>query len=82
MKRLADFLLGVVLGLFVGSIIWVAHYENTKLKRPALTPVIYTLGQCTYAEFPSGAVVNLTLDSMAKESRVVLQYQQILKPCE
>lgn len=48
---------------------------------PPPTPTEYTLHGMTYIEFPSGAVVNLTLDSMAKGSRVVLNYSQHIKPC-
>ena len=49
---------------------------------PPPTPAEYTKNGMTYIEFPRGSVANYTLDSMAKGSRVILEYKQVIRPCK
>lgn len=72
------------ISIIIGALIGVTVGYILSPDQPPLTPTPteYTKNGMTYIEFPRGSVANYTLDSMARESRVVLQYQQIVKPCE
>lgn len=81
--NVTPFLFGIFVGAFIIFIVAsvAMHPNNNCPEKKKATKTEYTKNGMTYIEFPRGSVANYTLDSMARESRVVLSYQQFLKPC-